>query len=55
MNELVNLKRVGVVRIINEKGRTNFSKIENPSSHFEPLAEVKKIAFSIIKFINPQE
>ena len=55
MNELVNLKRVGVVRIINEKGRTNFSKIENPSEHFEPLAEVKKISFSIMKFINPQE
>ena len=55
MNELVNLKRVGVVRILNEKGRTNFSKIENPSEHFEPLAEVKKIAFSIMKFINSQE
>lgn len=55
MNELVDLKRVGVVSIINKKGETDISKIENPSAHFKPLAEVEKIAFSIIKFINPQE
>ena len=55
MNELVDLKRVGLVSIIKKKGDTNISKIENPSAHFEPLAEVEKIAFSIIKFINPQE
>jgi len=55
MNKLVDLKRVGVVSIIKNKGGTDISKIENPSSHFEPLAEVEKIASSIIKFINPQE
>ena len=28
------------------------SKIERPSPHFEPLAEVEKVVFSIMKFIN---
>jgi hypothetical protein len=55
MNELVDLKRVGIVSIINKKGGADIYKIENPSAHFEPLAEVKKIAFSIMKFINPQK
>ena len=52
MNELVNTKRVGVVSILNKKGGIDISKIENPSLHFEPLAEVEKVSFSIIKFIN---
>ena len=52
MNELVNSKRVGVVSILNKKGGINISKIESPSPHFEPLAEVEKMAFSIMKFIN---
>ena len=52
MNELVNTKRVGVVSILNKKGGIDISKIENPSLHFEPLAEVEKVSFSIMKFIN---
>ena len=52
MNELVNSKRVGVVSILNKKGGINISKIESPSQHFEPLAEVEKVSFSIMKFIN---
>ena len=52
MNELVNSKRVGVVSILNKKGGINISKIESPSPHFEPLAEVEKVSFSIMKFIN---
>jgi len=52
MNELVNSKRVGVVSVLNKNGGINISKIESPSPHFEPLAEVEKVSFSIMKFIN---
>ena len=52
MNELVNSKRVGVVSILTKNGGIEISKIESPSSHFEPLAEVEKVSFSIMKFIN---
>ena len=52
MNELVNSRRVGVVSILNKNGGVDISKIENPSPHFEPLAEVEKVSFSIMKFIN---
>ena len=52
MNELVNSRRVGVVSILNKNGGVDVSKIENPSPHFEPLAEVEKVSFSIMKFIN---
>ncbi len=52
MNELVNSRRVGVVSILNKNGGVGISKIENPSPHFEPLAEVEKVSFSIMKFIN---
>ena len=41
MSELVKSKRVGVVSILNKKGGIDISKIENPSLHFEPLAEVE--------------
>ena len=52
MNELVNSRRVGVVSVLNKNGGVDISKIENPSPHFEPLAEVEKVSFSIMKFIN---
>jgi hypothetical protein len=52
MNELVNSKRVGVVSLLNKNGGIDISKIESPSPHFEPLAEVEKVSFSIMKFIN---
>ncbi len=52
MHELVNSRRVGVVSILNKKGGVDISKIESPSPHLEPLAEVEKVAFSIMKFIN---
>ena len=52
MNELVNSRRVGVVSILNKNGGVDVSRIENPSPHFEPLAEVEKVSFSIMKFIN---
>ena len=55
MIELVKSTRVGVVSILNKKGGINISKIENPSLHFEPLAEVEKVSFSIMKFINNHE
>jgi len=55
MNELVNTKRVGVVSILNKKGGIDISKIEAPSPYFEPLVEVEKVSFSIIKFINQQK
>jgi len=55
MQELVNSKRVGVVSILYKKGGIDISKIERPSPHFEPLAEVEKVSFSIMKFINHQE
>ena len=54
MNELVNTKRVGVVSILNKKGGVDISKIEPPALNFEPLAEVEKVSFSIMKFINQQ-
>ena len=52
MHELVNSKRVGVVSILSKKGGIDISNIESPSPHFEPLAEVEKVSFSIMKFIN---
>ena len=52
MNELVDSKRVGAVSILNKNGGIEISKIESPSPHFEPLAEVEKVSFSIMKFIN---
>ena len=55
MDELINSKRVGVVSILNKKGGMVISKIESPSSHFEPLAEVEKVSFSIMKFVNHQK
>ena len=55
MHELVDSKRVGVVSILNKKGGIDISKIEPPSKHFEPLAEVEKVSFSIMKFINHQK
>ena len=55
MHELIHSKRVGVVSILNKKGGIDVSKIEAPSPHFEPLAEVEKVSFSIMKFINPQK
>ena len=55
MNELVLSKRVGVVSILNKKGGIGISKLEKPSLHFEPLAEVEKVAFSIMKFMNQQK
>ena len=55
INELVNSKRVGVVSILNKKGGIDISKIESPSPHFEPLAEVEKVSCSIMKFINHQK
>ena len=55
MYELVNTKRVGVISIFNKKGGIDISKIESPSPYFEPLAEVEKISFSILKFINQQK
>ena len=54
MNELVNTKRVGVVSILNKKVGVDISTIESPALHFEPLAEVEKVSFSIMKFINHQ-
>ena len=54
MNELVNTKRVGVVSILNKKAGVDISTIESPALHFEPLAEVEKVSFSIMKFINHQ-
>jgi len=55
MSELVKSKRVGAVSILNKKGGIDISKIENPSQHFEPLAEVEKVSFSIMKFITNQK
>ena len=55
MNELVLSKRVGVVSILNKKGGVCISKLERPSLHFEPLAEVEKVAFSIMKFMDQQK
>ncbi len=55
MSKLVQSKQVGVVSLVTKKGRINVSKIENPAEHIEPLAEVEKLAFSIINFINTQK
>ena len=52
MNEIVKSKRVGVVSLLKKKGGIDISSIESPLSHFEPLAEVEKVAFSIMKIIN---
>jgi mitochondrial fission protein ELM1 len=52
MNELVQSMRVGTVSRSNNSSGLEISKIERPSVHFEPLAEVEKVAFSIMKFIN---
>ena len=55
MNKLVQSKQVGVVSLVKKKGGINVSKIENPSEYTEPLAEVEKLAYSIINFINIQK
>ena len=55
MNQLVNSRRVGVVSILNKKAGIDISKIEPPSQHFEPMAEIEKVSFSIMKFINQQK
>lgn len=55
MNKLVQSKQVGVVSLVKKKGGINVSKIENPSEYVEPLAEVEKLAYSIINFINIQK
>ena len=55
MNQLVNSKRVGVVSILNKKAGIDISKIEPPSQHVEPMAEIEKVSFSIMKFINQQK
>ena len=55
MNKLVQSKQVGVVSLVKKKGGINVSKIENPSEYIEPLAEVEKLAYSIINFINIQK
>jgi hypothetical protein len=52
MNEIVKSKRVGVVSLLKKKGGIDISSIEPPLSHVEPLAEVEKVAFSIMKIIN---
>lgn len=55
MNELVQSKIAGVVSILQKKGGVNISKIEKPLQNQEPLAEVEKVAFSIIKYLEAQE
>ena len=55
MNRLVNSRRVGVVSILNKKAGIDISKIEPPTQHFEPMAEIEKVSFSIMKFINQQK
>ncbi len=55
MNQLVNSRRVGVVSILNKKAGIDISKIEPPSQHVEPMAEIEKVSFSIMKFINQQK
>ena len=55
MNQLVNSKRVGVVSILNKKAGIDISKIEPPSQHVEPMAEIEKVSFSIMKFTNQQK
>ena len=52
MNEIVKSHRVGVVSLMDKKGGIGVSSMQNPSPHFEPLAEVEKAAFSVMKFIN---
>ena len=51
MGELVNSKRVGVVSVISKKSGVNISSITNPSIGLEPMAEIEKVAFSLIKII----
>jgi len=51
MNELASSKRVGLVSVIAKKVGVNISSITNPSLGLEPLAEVEKVAFSLIKAI----
>ena len=55
MSKLVQSKQVGVVSLVKKKGGINVSKIESPSEYIEPLAEVEKLAYSIINFINIQK
>ena len=55
MSKLVKSRQVGVVSLFEKKGGINVSKIENPSEYIEPLAEVEKLAYSIINFISIQK
>ena len=55
MNELVQSKIAGVVSILQKNGGVDISKIEKPLQYQEPLAEVEKVAFSIIKYLEAQK
>jgi mitochondrial fission protein ELM1 len=55
MKQLVNSRRVGIVSILNKKAGIDISKIEPPSQHVEPMAEIEKVSFSIMKFTNQQK
>ena len=55
MNQLVSSRRVGNVSILNKKASIDISIIEPPSQYFEPMAEIEKVSFSIMKFINQQK
>ena len=54
MNNLVMSKQVGVVSLLAKKNKLKISKIENPHPGIQPLAEVEKISFAILKYLRGQ-
>ena len=52
MSDLVTSQQVGIVRMrVDSESKINIQDIHQPSPHFEPMAEVKKISYSIISLI----
>ena len=51
MNALVASKTVGTVSILSKTGGVNISNITNPLPALEPLAEIEKVAFSIVQML----
>jgi len=51
MNALVASKTVGTVSILSKKGGVNISNITNPLPALKPLAEIEKVAFSIVQML----
>lgn len=52
MTSLVNSEQVGTISVSTLAEGLKVHKIQHPSVHAEPLAEVKKTAYAVLKLLN---